>query len=140
MAHHGKKHSRSKAPGQRQLRVGEELRHALSDIFLRGECHDPRLHGASITVSEVRLGPDLKNATAYIMPLAGDQKETLLDALNEIAPQLRALVGRKITLKYTPKLHFRLDDSFEVASHIDALLRRPKVARDLDAGSEEDQV
>ncbi len=95
MTQHGKKSRRPKAPGQRQLRVGEELRHALADILLRGECHDPRLDGASITVSEVRIGPDLKHATVYVMPLAGANKEALLEVLNAIAPHLRSLLGRK---------------------------------------------
>lgn len=131
MTQHGKKSRRPKAPGQRQLRVGEELRHALADILLRGECHDPRLDGASITVSEVRIGPDLKHATVYVMPLAGANKEALLEVLNAIAPHLRSLLGRKVILRYTPKLYFRLDESFDAASHIDALLKSPQVARDL---------
>ncbi len=137
MTQHGKKRHRSGVPGQRQLRVGEELRHAVSYILLRDECHDPRLDGVSVTVSEVRISPDLKNATVFVMPLAGDNKESLLKILNEIAPKLRKLVGSKVALRYTPKLHFRLDDSFDVATHIDSLLKRPEVARDLNYGVED---
>lgn len=118
-----KNDSFSKRPsGSRPLKVGEEIRHALSDIFLRGELYDPELQGVSITVSEVRVSPDLKNATAYVMPLAGANKEEILDALNRAAPGIRYLVSEKVELRYMPRLNFKLDTSYEEAGKINALL------------------
>lgn len=122
--------------GQRPLRVGEEIRHALSDIFLRGECRSPDLFDVAITISEVRVAPDMKNATAYFMPLAGQNKERLLKALKDAAPLIRHLVSKRVKLRYTPKLHFSLDESFEVAQKIDNLLKKPEVARDLSKDGE----
>ncbi len=117
--------------GSRPLRVGEEIRHALADIFMRGECHMPELLGASITVSEVRVSPDMKNATVFIMPLAGEQKEERLEALKVAAPEIRYLASKRLKLRYMPKLHFSLDNSFEEAARINSLLSKPEVARDL---------
>jgi ribosome-binding factor A len=117
---------------QRNLRVGEEIRHALADIFIRGEVHSMDLFGASITVSEVRVSPDLKNATAYVMPLAGENKESLLAALKSSAPELRHLVSRRMKLRYMPKISFALDMSYEEAERINKLLQQPEVARDIE--------
>lgn len=125
----------AKGPSQRQLRVGEEIRHALSEIFMRGELGDPRIEEASITVSEVRISPDLRNATAYIMPLNGDKKEEVLDHLQHSNGMIRTLAAKKIHLKFSPRIHFKLDQSFETASHIDGLLREAK-ARDADVEEE----
>lgn len=122
---------RKQPAGQRQLRVGEEIRHALSSIFMRGELHEEELRGASITVSEVRISPDLKNATAYVMPLGGSNREQVLEALRELAPNLRMMIGGKLHLKYTPRLSFRLDTSFDEAHRINALLQQPEVIRDI---------
>jgi len=124
--------SKGRTPSQRQLRVGEELRHVLAGILARGELRDPILKDLSITVSEVRASPDMRHATAFVMPLggAGDPVE-VMDALNRAAPFLSHEVGRKITMKYTPSLHFELDTVFDEAQHIEDLLRRPDVARDL---------
>lgn len=122
---------RKQPAGQRQLRVGEEIRHALSNIFLRGELHEPELREASITVSEVKISPDLKNATAYVMPLGGGNREAIIAALRELAPNLRMMIGNKIHLKYTPRLSFRLDDSFDEAHRINSLLQKPEVLRDI---------
>ena len=116
---------------QRPLRVGEEIRHAVSDVLIRGEVHSIDLLGASITVSEVRLGPDMKNATVYIMPLAGEQKQERLEALKVAAPEIRYLASKKLKLRYMPKLHFALDNSFEEAERINSLLNKPEVARDI---------
>lgn len=124
--------STSQPAGQRQLRVGEEIRHALSAIFMRGESNDPLLDSASITVSEVRVSPDLKNATAYVMPLGGINKENVIEALSQQAPYLRHLVTDRVQLRFSPRIQFRLDDTYDEASKIDNLLRDPKVARDLD--------
>jgi ribosome-binding factor A len=118
------KHKRSDgAPTTRQLRVGESLRHALTDIFLRGELHHPQVAGTSITVSEVRPGPDLKSATVFVLPLGGRDGERLVEGLNQSAGFIRTLLGREIELKFTPSLVFKLDTSFEYASRIDSLIR-----------------
>ena len=117
---------------QRPKRVGEEIRRALSGIFLRGECHMPDLFGQSITVSEVRVAPDMKNATAFFMPLAGNKKKELLEALRIAAPELRYLVSKKMALRYMPRIHFQLDESFDVAEKIETLLKKPEVAKDLE--------
>lgn len=116
---------------QRNLRVGEEVRHALADIFIRGEVHSMDLFGASITVSEVRVSPDLKNATAYVMPLAGENKEGMLEALKKSSPELRHLVSKRVKLRHVPKIFFELDESFEEAQRINNLLKKPEVVRDL---------
>ena len=129
---------RKQPPGQRQLRVGEEIRHALSSIFLRDELHEPALRGTSITVSEVRISPDLKNATAYVMPLGGANREDVMQTLFDLAPTLRTLVGNQIRLKYTPRISFRLDNSFDEAHRIHSLLSKPEVARDLKSEDDAD--
>jgi ribosome-binding factor A len=121
----------SKTPNQRPLRVGEEIRHILADIFIRGECRSRELFDVVITISEVRVAPDMKNATAYFMPLAGQNKEKLLTILKESSPEIRHLVSKRVKLRHTPKIHFALDESFEVAQKIDTLLKSPEVARDL---------
>jgi ribosome-binding factor A len=120
-----------KSGGNRNLRVGEEIRHALADIFMRGEVHSMDLFGASITVSEVRVSPDLKNATAYVMPLAGKNKEGLLEALKKSSPELRHLVGKRMKLRHIPKIFFALDNSYDEAERISNLLKNPEVQRDL---------
>lgn len=129
---------RKQPVGQRQLRVGEEIRHALSSIFMRGELHEAALRDASITVSEVRVSPDLKNATAYVMPLGGSNREEVLDALREQAVGLRSMVGSKIRMKFTPRLNFRLDNSYDEAHRINTLLQQPEVIRDVHAERMED--
>ena len=116
---------------QRPLRVGEEIRHAISEILLRGEVHSIDLFGASITVSEVRVSPDMKNATVFIMPLAGAQKKEKLEALRVAAPEIRYLTSKKVKLRYMPKLHFELDNSYDEAERINSLLTQPEVIRDL---------
>lgn len=135
MARHSSQ--RKHPPGQRQLRVGEEIRHALSEVFMRGEMHEPALEGASITVSQVKISPDLKNATAFVMPLGGQNSEAIMEVLYELAPNIRGLVGHKIHLKFTPRLTFRLDNSFEEAGRIQKLLKDPKVVKDLETGDDE---
>jgi len=116
---------------QRQLRVGEELRHALARILRDGECRDPVLERVSITVTEVRMSPDLRNATAFVMPLAGTNATEIIAGLERSANFLKGLVGREVQLRNTPNLVFALDDSFDRADRITALLTRPEVARDL---------
>ena len=116
---------------QRQLRVGEELRHALARILRDGECRDPVLERVSITVTEVRMSPDLRNATAFVMPLAGTNATEIIAGLERSANFLKGLVAREVQLRNTPNLVFALDDTFDRAHRISALLTRPEVARDL---------
>lgn len=120
-----------KAPSQRQLRVGEEVRHALAALFQRGDFHDPELQNLRITVTEVRISPDLSNATAFITPLGGGHVEEALAALRRAAPFLRGQVARAVKLRHAPTLSFEADTSFDYASRIDSILHSPDVARDL---------
>jgi ribosome-binding factor A len=124
---------------QRQLRVGEELRHALARILRDGECRDPALEDASITVTEVRMSPDLRNATAFVMPLAGTNSTEVVAGLERSATFLKGLVAREVQLRNTPNLVFALDDSFDRADRISVLLTRPEVARDLKPQAAEDR-
>lgn len=129
---------KNRPPSQRQLRVGEELRHVLAGILARGELRDPHLAGRSITVAEVRVSPDMRHATAYVMPLGGGEAGEIVDALNHAAAFLAGEVGRRITMKFTPALHFEIDTVFDEAQRIDDLLRAPRVARDLAHDGEDD--
>ncbi|MCP4385493.1 MAG: 30S ribosome-binding factor RbfA [Hyphomicrobiales bacterium] len=118
-------------PSQRQLRVGELIRHALADILQRGEVHDPALEGHVITVSEVRMSPDLKIATAFVMPLGGKDGRDVVKAFDRNRKYLRGDVARRVKLRYAPDLRFRLDPSFDESDRIETLLRDPAVKRDL---------
>jgi ribosome-binding factor A len=122
----------STAPlSQRQLRVGEALRHALAEVFERGEVMNPVLQNTPITITEVRASPDLKLADVYFLPLGGQRGQELLKAMAGEAPLLRREIARRVALRSVPKLRFRLDTTFDTASEIDALLRKPEIARDL---------
>ncbi len=123
----------SNMPSQRQLRVGELVRHELSDILARGGFHDPELQGRIITVPEVRMTPDLKTALVFVMPLGGSGEKEIVAALNRNKKRIRGLISRKMTLKYMPGLKFEIDRSFQASSRIEELLRSPQVARDLDS-------
>lgn len=125
-------------PSQRQLRVGEALRHALVEVLARGHLRDPDLQGVSITVSEVRASPDLRHATAFVAPLGGGDIDALVKALKRASSYLRGEVARLVNLRYAPELDFAADRSFEHASRIDSALRRPEVRRDLGADADED--
>ena len=116
---------------QRQLRVGEELRHLLAALLERGDMRDPELRSASITVTAVDVSPDLRNATAFIMPLGGQDEARLLAAMKRAAPWFRAQVGERAGLRFAPEIRFQIDRSFDEADRIGALLRRPDVARDI---------
>ncbi len=129
--------AKHKEPSQRQLRVGEALRHVLATIFERHVLREPLLRGISITVTEVRVSPDLSNATVFVMPLGGDAAEDIVDALGRAAPFLRSLVGKEVELRRVPRLLFEIDRSFGQADQVDKLLRRPEVARDLDETRDE---
>ena len=130
------RYSHSKGPSQRQLRAGELVRHALVEILQREDLREPALAGLSLTVSEVRMTPDLKQATVFCAPLGAsidrEKHPEIFRALGRAAPHLRHLLGRRIDMKYTPLLLFRPDESFAEARRIDELLASPKVARDLD--------
>lgn len=130
--------SSSSAPSQRQLRVGELVRHALSDVLTRGDLADPELEGRVITVPEVRLSPDLKVATVFVMPLGGGGERDVVKALARNARWLRGAIAPRLELKFMPELRFRIDESFDEAGRIESLLRSPQVARDLGgSGGEE---
>ena len=111
------------APSQRQLRVGEEIRHALARILARGGLRDPDLFDVAITVTEVRTSPDLRHATAFVTPLGGADMERVVAALKRAGPYLQGQVGRELRLRFTPSLHFEADRSFEEAGRIEQLLR-----------------
>jgi ribosome-binding factor A len=129
---------RTKAPSQRQLRVGELIRHTLAEMLQRGEVRDPDLEGLVVTVTEVRPSPDLKVATVYIMPLGGVGGDLALAALGRAAPYLRGRIAREVDLRFAPELRFALDTTFDEATRIENLLRSPRVARDLEQPSDED--
>ncbi len=136
------KHKPLAEQSQRQLRVGEELRHALARQFERGHLRDPGLTGVAITVTEVRVSPDLKHATAFVMPLGGAKLADVLAGLARSAGYLRRELAREVRLRHAPELAFAADTSFEHASRIDRLLRQPEVERDLrpNEGSERDDA
>jgi ribosome-binding factor A len=121
-----------RGPSQRQLRVGEEIRHLLAELLERGEMRDPELRETSITVTSVDVSPDLRNAIAFVMPLGGKDTDRLLGALKRAAPWFRARVSEKAGLRSAPEIRFQLDRTFEEADKIGALLRRPDVARDIE--------
>jgi ribosome-binding factor A len=118
-------------PSVRLLRVGEAVRHELADILQRGDVHDETLSRHLVSVTEVRMSPDLKHATVFVKPLLGRDEEAVLTALRQNTAYLQREVAKRIKMKFAAKLKFVSDESFEEGSHIDALLRDPKVARDL---------
>ena len=123
---------RKRGDSQRQLRVAEELRHALAKIFQEGKCRDPALQDTSIAVTEVRMSPDLRNATAFVVPLGGENAPEILAGLKRSTAFLRRLVAREVPLRYAPHLVFALDGAFAQADRIASLLALPEVVRDLD--------
>jgi ribosome-binding factor A len=116
---------------QRQLRVGELIRHEAADMLARGEVHDPLLEGRMITVPEVRMSADLRLATIYIMPLGGRDGEEVLEALERNKRYMRGEIARRVNLKFAPDIRFRIDERFDEAERIEKLLRTPQVQRDL---------
>ena len=131
------RHTTANGPSQRQLRVGEELRHSLAAILLRGELHDPDLAGVSITVSEVRPSPDMKHATVFVTTLNGDRMDVVLPALRRAASFLRGQVAKTVRLRHTPQLSFQADTSFDYAQKINTLLHQDVIARDLSDDDED---
>ena len=130
---------RGKGPSQRQLRVGEQVRHALSDVLARGEVRDEVIEATVISVSEVRMSPDLKIATAFVSPLGAKDNDAVIKALAHNAKFIRGRVsGALRQMKYMPEFRFRLDTSYDNMARIDELLRSPEVARDLHADDDKD--
>jgi ribosome-binding factor A len=134
--HHQKKGSAGGS--QRQLRVGETVRHAVAEILSHGDVHDPDLQGHIITVPEVRMSPDLKLATIYVMPLGGRDTETVIAALDRNKKFLRGEIAHRVNLKFAPDIRFRVDDRFDEAERIEKLLRTPAVRRDLAPDSDDE--
>jgi ribosome-binding factor A len=134
-------HSRepAKGPSQRALRAGELVRHAIAEILSRGDVHDPVIETHLITVPEVRMSPDLRLATVYVMPLGGQDASAVLEALDRNKRYLRGEVAHRVNLKFAPDIRFRIDERFDEAERIERLLRSPQVRRDLDNDSSENK-
>jgi ribosome-binding factor A len=132
-------HSRDHAGGgsQRQLRVGELIRHELAEMLTRGDIHDPVIEGHMITVPEVRVSPDLRLATVYVMPLGGRDIDQVVEALDRNKRYVRGEIARRVNLKFAPEIRFRVDERFDEAERIEKLLRTPAVQRDLDGDKDE---
>ncbi|MDP5280863.1 30S ribosome-binding factor RbfA [Sphingomonas sp. DG1-23] len=130
------KHNQSEERSVRTLRVGEQVRHILSEILQRGDVHDETLASHMVSITEVRMSPDLRHATVFVKPLLGKDEEAVLKALRTNTAYLQREVAHRVKMKYAAKLKFLADESFDEGSHIDQLLRAPKVARDL--GESED--
>jgi ribosome-binding factor A len=134
MSRPDQKHS---GPSQRLLRVGELVRHAVADILARGEIEEPALARQTVTIPSVKMSPDLKLATISVMPLGGKNIEKIIGALDGNKKALRALIAHRVNLKYAPEVRFVVDESFAAQARIDALLKSPEVARDLQHGDED---
>ena len=135
--HHHREHS--SGPSQRALRVGELIRHALAEMLSRGDIHDPVIEGHMITVPEVRMSPDLRLATVYVMPLGGRDTQKVMDALERNKRFLRGELARRVNLKFAPDIRFRADERFDEAERIEKLLRTPAVQRDLGPRKDDDE-
>jgi ribosome-binding factor A len=127
------------APSQRALRVGELVRHALAEMLARGDVHDPVLEGHMITVPEVRMSPDLRLATIYVMPLGGKDANEVIAALDRNKRYLRGEIAHRVNLKFAPDIRFRIDERFDEAERIEKLLRTPQVQRDLHDGDDKEE-
>jgi ribosome-binding factor A len=129
--HH--RREQSSGPSQRQLRVGELIRHALAEMLSRGDIHDPVIEGHLITVPEVRMSPDLRLATIYVMPLGGKDEQEVVEALERNKKFLRGELAHSVNLKFAPEIRFRADERFDEAERIEKILRTPQVRRDLES-------
>ena len=130
--------SRGKAPSQRQLRVGEEIRHSLARILMEEDLHQPELAELTITVTEVRMSPDLKNATVFVTPLGGAALAETVAALNRAAGFIRARLSPELRLRYLPRVQFAADRSFDNAMRLQGVLSHPRVQRDLEGAEADD--
>ncbi|MEL7279264.1 MAG: 30S ribosome-binding factor RbfA [Pseudomonadota bacterium] len=119
-------------PSQRQLRVGELIRRTLSEVLARGDIHDPELNRLSVTVGEVRTSPDLKIATAYVLPLGGDGRDDVIALLAKNKSELRRIIGKKLALKFAPDLRFRIDETFDQLDETRRLFEQDAVRRDIE--------
>jgi ribosome-binding factor A len=139
MARQQRPHTRDHAGGgsQRQLRVGELIRHELAEMLTRGDIHDPVIEGHMITVPEVRMTADLRLATIYVMPLGGRDEKEVIEALDRNKRYVRGEIARRVNLKFAPEIRFRVDERFDEAERIEKLLRTPVVQRDLDDGKDD---
>lgn len=131
------KHNQPEERSVRLLRVGEQVRHILSEILQRGDVHDETLARHMVSVTEVRMSPDLRHATVFVKPLLGKDEEAVLKALRTNTAYLQREVAARVKMKYAAKLKFLADESFDEGTHIDQLLRAPKVAQDLASDSED---
>ena len=133
------RHHREQSAGgtQRQLRVGELIRHELAEMLSRGDVHDPVIEAHMITVPEVRMSADLRFATIYVMPLGGRDVNAVIDALDRNKKYVRGEIARRVNLKFAPEIRFRVDERFDEAERIEKLLRTPAVQRDLDSERDE---
>lgn len=113
----------ARQPSQRQLKIGEEIRHLVADILHRGSFHDPVLETVSVTITEVSVSPDLSNARLFVMPLGGTEQEAVLASLNQLAKPIQNQLARRLSTRRTPKIRFVTDTSFEVAGRLDSLIR-----------------
>ena len=129
---HGRKKGASRPTSQRQLRAGELVRHALVEILREENLQDPALAGVSVTITEVRVSPDLKHALCFVEPLGGEHAPEVIDALNRVSKFLRGRLGHAIEMRFTPALKFVHDNSFDVAEHMSRLLADPRVRRDIE--------
>lgn len=125
-------------PSVRMLRMGEQVRHALAEVLTRGDVHDPALEGATISVTEVRMSPDLRHAMVFVKPLLGGNEKDILTALKKNVRYLRGEVSKRVQQKFACDLKFKIDESFDEGSHIDSLLRSDHVAQDLTGADEEE--
>src|ERR1700754_4205901 len=139
MPRHQQHTSRDKGPSQRQLRVGEMLRHAISQILTRDEIRDPDLEGVSVTITQVKPSPDMRHATVFCEPLGGQHADRIIIALNRHKAFIRGQMGHMIEMKFTPELRFVEDHSFAEAQRIENLLKTERVARDLAAKTDSDE-
>jgi ribosome-binding factor A len=135
---HHRDTGRESGPSQRALRAGEVIRHAIAEILSRGEVHDPVIQGHVITVPEVRMSPDLKLATIYVMPLGGRDEKAVVEALERNKRYLRGEIAHRVNLKFAPDIRFRIDERFGEAERIEKLLRSPDVQRDLKDGDDDE--
>ena len=129
---HGRKRGASRPTSQRQLRAGELVRHALVEILREENLQDPALAGVSVTITEVRVSPDLKHALCFVEPLGGEHAPEVIEALNRVSKFLRGRLGHAIDMRFTPALKFVHDNSFDVAEHMSRLLADPRVRRDIE--------
>ena len=133
------KHDNPAGASQRQLRVGELIRHAVAEMLTRGDIHDPVIEGHMITVPEVRMSPDLRLATVYVMPLGGKDVKDVVAALNDNKKFLRGEIAHRVNLKFAPDIRFRADERFDEAERIEKLLRTPQVRRDIATDGDADE-